>query len=299
MLASAGTGAAGAGTGTGPGGTASGTITTICNPFGGTTASSTGGLVANGVYYVNVDSLPAGTDPLSVVNNSVEGFFNANNPNIGYFSQNVLLSDIDLPDTYFTQGFTDSNGHQLVTSSGTPLIQYFALRLQSTFVQANWAAGDYQIATLSDDGNILTMTGGQATGSDFVISNDGAHSMQMGCTANTLHVTANSSIPLTFDWFQGPPISLGFIMLYRPVAVVGTAQDPFGGKGGNSDTFFFLDHDSNNNAISPSIAQAPYQQLIAAFNSSTGSGGWTVVEPGHFVLPGNTQNPCTKPAASP
>ena len=275
----------------------------VCNPFGGSTATpaggsapaSTQGLIADGVNYVDTTKLASGQTPLSVVNNSVEGFFDPTNLEVGHFDAKMILSDLNFPNMYFSTGFTDSSGHSLTDASGQLLIQYFAFRAKSDFVSGKWAPGDYQIAILSDDGSQLTMTGGQANGSDLLINNDGAHSLRMGCTQSVLHISANSQIPLTFDYFQGPPITIGFLMLYRPVAVAGTMQEPLCGQGGSGDSYFFLDHTSQNQPISPPLAQAPYLQLVGAFNATSGSGGWQVVEAEHFILPGNMQNTCTSP----
>jgi hypothetical protein len=276
--------------------------TNVCIPFGGGSQGTSGsgasgggtGLVAHGVYYVETSQLSAGETPLQAINNSVEGFFAPSAPNIGFANVNVLLQSIDFPAMYFTDGFVDSDGNALKDSAGNTLVQYFGLRIQGSFVPATWAPGDYQIAVLSDDGAILTMSGGQASGSDFVINNDGPHSMKMGCTSQVLHVTANSQIPLTFDYFQGPPVTIGLMLLYRPVTVVGNAQDPLCGQGGSSDSYFFLDHDSNNNPLNPSIPQAPYKQLTGPFNAATGSGGWQVIEAAHYEQPPGLTSSCNQ-----
>jgi len=262
----------------------------VCNPFGGSSGSSGMGLITNGVYYVDVASLPSGTSPDADINNSVLNLLNAKTPYVDYANVDVYLSQINYPSMYFTDGFTDSSGDTLKDSTGATLIQYFGFQAKSVFVPGDWAPGDYEIAVLSDDGSILTMTGGQADGSDLVINNDGAHALTMGCTTEVLHVTANSQIPMTFDYFQGPPVTIGMIMMYRPVSVSGTAQDPLCGKGG--DPYYFQDHDANG-PINPATPLAPYQQLVGAFGAqAAGSGGWKVVEPNHFQLPAGTQPAC-------
>ncbi len=283
----------------------------VCNPFGGGgSATSTEGLEANDVYYVDQSQIPPvqandsswswnSTYISNAIQNSVENLLNPVNivtasgaPLILSSAVNLFLPDINYPDMYFTQGFVNAaNGQALQDASGNTLTSYFGFRLKSNFVAGNWAPGDYQIAILSDDGSILTMTGAASDGSNFVINDDGFHSMQMACSTQTIHVTANSEFPLTFDYMQGPPITIGMIMLYRPVSVAGTAQDPLCGQGGGSDSYFFLDHNGST-PINPSEPQAPYLQLTGPFNPSTGSGGWTPVEANHFVLPSNNTNPC-------
>lgn len=263
--------------------------TTVCNPFGGQTGAAGQGLLTTGIYYLDVASLPSGVSATQAIGNSVVNLLNPNTPDVHFINTNLYLSSINFPDMYFTDGFTDSSGDTLKDSSGNTLVQYFGFQAQSVFVPGSWAPGDYEIATLSDDGSILTMTGGQADGSDFVIDNDGAHAMQMGCTTHILHITANSEIPMTFDYYQGPPVTIGLMMMYRPVSVSGSAQDPLCGKGG--DPYYFQDHDSNNNPI-PAVPLAPYLQLVGPFDPTTGTGGWKVVEPEHFQLPAGSQSTC-------
>jgi len=253
---------------------------TSCNPFGGVTTPGQG-LLAKGIYYVEQSQLPAGEDPDTVISNSVLNFFTPN-PLIGVNNINIVLPYINFPAMYFSQGFSDGSGTAVTDSAGNVLTSYFGFSATSTFVPGSLPPGDYQIASLTDDGSVLTIKGGQANGSDFVISNDGTHSMQMGCTTSLLHVTANSSYPLTFDYFQGPPITIGLMLMYRPVPT-GNTQDSLCGKGAQSDSYFFLDHDANNNPIT-SIPQAPYNQLLAD--------GWQPLEGSNYQLPASAQTAC-------
>jgi len=267
----------------------------VCNPFGGQSSTPGQGLVAQGVYYINPADVTAArkanADPINYVNNSVENFFDvANNSKLGIVNANLFLNNIGFPNMYFTKGFVDSKGSALKAADGTQLDEYFAFRAKSTFVLGSWPAGDYQIATMTDDGSILTMTGGNADGSDLKIMNDGNHSLRMMCAHTTLHISANSQIPLTFDYFQGPRVTIGLMMMYRPVAMAGTTVDPLCGQGGQSDTYFFNDHDNNNNAVVPSVPQAPYMQASGGFVPSNGTGGWKVVEAEHFTLSSTVTN---------
>jgi hypothetical protein len=264
--------------------------TSVCNPFGGGQSGDQPGLVAQNIYYVDTASLANGVSPETAIGNSVEGFFDPGNPYVKQAKTNVFLSWINFPATFFSQGFTDSNGVTLKTASGNRLDEYFALRLKSVFVAGSWAPGDYQIATLTDDGSSLSFAPEDGS-SALVVDNDSEHSMRLSCSTGYLHVDADSHFDLTFDYFQGPRITIGLMLLYRPVSVSGGAMDPLCGTGGSSDSYFFLDHDTQNQPIAPSIPQAPYQQLSGAFDPSTGSGGWKVIEAEHFTLPGNVQSP--------
>ena len=245
----------------------------VCSPFGGSgTAAANQGLEAQNVYYVDQTQIPSGdsasTYIANEIQNSVENLLNpagittsSGAPLILSTAVNIFLPDINYPDMYFTEGFVNAaTGQALQDQNGNTLTSYFGFRLRSQFVAGNWPAGDYQIAVLSDDGSILTMTGGASDGSDFAINDDGFHSMRMGCSTQTVHITSTSNIPLTFDYMQGPPVTIGMILLYRPVSIAGTAQDPLCGQGGGDDSYFFLDHNGST-PLNPSVPQPPYQQL--------------------------------------
>ena len=303
----------------------------VCNPFGGSGA----GLVANGINYISLTpsttssgnsyevtyTLNQGNatlaqsqyngstgllsdSPMDIIQNSVEEFFDSTNPYISTANNQVFLSDLNFPDIYFTNGFAPEGGTPL-QANGQTLIQFFSMRFQSIFAPI-WKPGTYQIATLTDDGSILTLQGAGASGNNLVINNDGGHSMVMGCTETTLTIPASGQVsyPLTFDYFQGPPVTIGLIMLYRPVPPDG-GLDPLCARidGTNSKTVYPTEDKDNyffqDSATNPTVAEAPYNQLVGPLSPTScavppcaDTGRWAPVEPANYNLPPNVQNPC-------
>lgn len=266
---------------------------TVCNPFGssGGQGQAANGLVANQIRYLGADQINSNNDPIP----SINVFNDLWNVADGIFNVNVFLSQINTPNTYFTEGFS-ANGSAPMTAGvgGATLIQYFGFQLKSTFVLGNLAPGPYQLAVLSDDGSNLTISGGLANGGDFVINNDGTHPLLMGCynrdtpsAPPILNLTsATTQFPLEFDYFQGPRVTIGLMLLYRPMPP-GNPADAQCGQGAQGDGYFFEDNDGNGNPISPSIPTAAYNSLL------TEQYPWTVVPAINYVLPSsNPVNPC-------
>jgi hypothetical protein len=270
----------------------------VCDPFGGSSSKGANlGLLASGVTYVDQSRLAVGVsagDFMSDLGNSVESLLQHRGASpVGYSPVNLFISAINFPAMYFSQGFLDSStGVAVKDAGGNMLTEYFGFRLQGQFVTADWPAGDYQIASLTDDGSILTMSRAKGDGSDFVINNDGMHSMKLGCSNSVVHVTAQSKFAFAMDYMQGPRVTIGLMLLYRPVSLSGDAQEPLCGLHTEDDTYF-RDHDDNKNPI-VAEPQSAYLQLTGAFDKSTGSGGWTVIESDHYNLPENASNPCAK-----
>ena len=206
----------------------------------------------------------------------MEYYFNSN----GHVPNPVFLSDLIIPTRFFKSGFSDKSNNPVTANDGSPLVRDFSLHATSVFVLGNWAPGDYQLAMLSDDGSIFSLKGGQANGSDFVINNDGVHATQLGCTTNILHITADSKFPLTIDYYQGPPTSIGMILLARPLSP-GNPQDEQCGRGGNDDAYFFFDQAYP----VPPTEQQPYIDVKMR--------GWVPVDGSHFELPSGVTNPCS------
>lgn len=238
---------------------------TACNPLTGTTQAAGNNLglsarlyyATNGAEYSNVeDYMNEGADL------GVDIFFN----------------QVDVIPTYFASGFPSEAGTPFALPDGTVLIEWFGIRYLSTLqLGPGDQPGNYQLATLSDDGSILYLdpTGGDNL-AEFV-NNDGEHATQMGCSTQTLSMTASSQIPIRLDYFQGPRYHLTSMLLWRRVPAGGSLDDPACGVQGIN-TFF-------DTTQTPSAPQPYYQQMLAR--------GWEVVQPQSFILPdSNPENPC-------
>jgi hypothetical protein len=261
---------------TDPGNTVAPSLSNVCDPLGNgsTTVKSNNGLVGS-LRYLTPAQL---TDPK--LGSDYANFSEVYNGGLGYYNGNVFLSSVNVPTRDFTEGFSDNSGGVLLQTDGTTLIQYFALQLQSVLVLGHLNPGKYQLAVLSDDGSILTVKGGVAgangSSSDLVINNDGAHSNLLGCNALPVTLSANSAFPLTLQYYQGPPVSIAAMVLYRQ-APSDNSLDPDCGIGKGDDYYF-------SRATNPSTPLAPYQALQAR--------GWSPLPAANYELPGATVNPC-------
>jgi hypothetical protein len=231
----------------------------------------------------------------NIIQNTVEEFFDASNPYVNSINNPLYLGAINFPNIYFSEGFTPEGGTPLMVN-GQLLDQFFSFRAISNFIPT-WKPGVYQIATITDDGSVLTLSKAATGGGNLVIKNDGTHSMVMGCTETTITVGGTpQTYPLQFDYFQGPPVTIGLIALYRPLPTDG-GLDPLCGQidgshtsqyGNQGDGYFFQDSPK-----AQTVAEAPYKQLVAPIGQTQAdSGGWTPIEASNYNLPAGYSNPC-------
>ena len=250
----------------------------VCDPLGNTeTATQTSGGLVGSLHYLTPAQL---TD--KNLGSDYANFSEVYNGALGLYNGNVFLSSVNVPTRDFTEGFADKSGNALLNADNATLVQYFALQLQSVLVLGNLAPGKYQLAVLSDDGSILNVKGGilnaDGTSSDLTINNDGAHSNKLGCYPIPVTLTASSAFPMTLQYYQGPPVSIAAMVLYRPAPANNSIDVDCGISQG--DDYYF------SRATNPSTPLAPYQALQ--------SRGWAPLPAANYQLPGATINPCVK-----
>lgn len=196
----------------------------------------------------------------------------------------LYLSDIDVPTENFTNGFPDSSGSLLTNESGSPLIEYFSLRLRTDLMlNQTDTAGDYQLAVLSDDGSILWI---DPTGSGTfqeLIDNDGARANTLGCAPTTVHLVPGVPLSVKLDYFQGPRYSIAFILMWRPVTSSPIPSEPECGVEQNDGYYF-------DESTTPSTPTSNYVDLLRR--------GWSVVPAANLYLPGTATNPCATGSGS-
>jgi len=254
---------------------------TVCDPFGGNSGAQINNGLIGTLHYLTSSQLSVKANGSAFPTGQFSNFSQVYNGALGIFNGSVILSSVNVPTRNFTQGFVASSGTPLQNSDGSVLQQYFAMEFQSELVLGNLAPGNYQLATISDDGSILTLSGAIAnsngTNSDYVLNADGTHSSLMTCSATPLNLTAQSQIPLDLKYFQGPPVSIAMMILYRPAPADGSL-DPQCNQVG--DQYFF------NTSTTPSTPQQPYLDIQ--------SRGWAPLPATNYVLPNQQTNPCTQ-----
>lgn len=245
----------------------------VCDPFEETGGGSTSSYGIRGkLYYI-----PPGQTTYSNVDQYI-----LKGVNTGMF---VFLNSIDVPTHMFYQGFTAMDGHTVSDPSGNMLVEWFAMDFETRIkLGPNDAAGDYQLAILSDDGAILDYKDYTADNPDTqpyqtLINNDGLTPTRMACATKTLSLKELDRVPVELKYFQGPRWHIALTLMWRKVDATTNLNDPLCGVSGNY-TYFNPDY-------TPSRPQKAYNDLLAR--------GWKVLTPDNFTLPASTRPaPCTQ-----
>jgi hypothetical protein len=182
----------------------------VCDPFtnpSATCTSSSPGLKGS-LWYEPAATVAAqgGWTQLSTF------FSQGTNANI-----TLILSQLNIPTENFSAGFPIGNGQYLSDLSGNKLVEWFAIQVDGVLKLAPGdAPGDYEFATLSDDGSILYLR--DTTSGQLVprVLNDGAHSTRLACIDTAVTMDSTSQIPMRLQYFQGPRTEIALRMLYRP-----------------------------------------------------------------------------------
>ena len=240
---------------------------TVCNPLGGLTTGTTDptqGIHAQLWYLTSTQ--PRYSDVESVITNGASS------------DQNLFFSELYVPTRLFTEGFPLQSGGSINDDTGTPLIEYFALRFDTILHLApNDMEGDYQLGILSDDGTIWSLsTDATEDNLQVALGNDGVHPTKLGC-GPTISMTKSTSLAMRLDYFQGPRYHIALVPMWRLVNSC-TTTESLCGQNGNSLYFNYADN---------STPEPAFNQLI--------SDGWIPLGVGNYsVSPSVEYNPCTQ-----
>lgn len=243
---------------------------TVCDPFESGVSTRDRGIVGQ-LFYLEEDQ------PLYTHTNE-------------YFEQGqvipstIYLDRLFIPTRAFDLGFYTETGEIVLNSSGEPLYEKFALRMETQLTLAeNESEGWYQMATLSDDGSSLTLID-ELGNQEVIIDNDGNHSTRMGCAVRSLYMTKEDRKSVVINYHQGPRYHIAMTLLWRPlpegVDPNATVSDLECGRSGNSRYF-----DSN---FIPSKPMTPYYEILER--------GWKVLSNENYRFPYQASNPCGEAA---
>ena len=233
----------------------------VCDPF-----SSTGdgtcvkGLEAN-LYYLTGTQLQ---NPFTNVDDYINKGVKAN--------VDIYMSQLFVPTTLFSKGFSTSSGNTLRANDGSTLLEYFALQLK-TYVKldpANDVAGKYQFAILSDDGSIVEYQQKGSTAWSTLIGNDGNHSTQLACDLTGISFTNDTRTALRIKYFQGPRYEIALTLLWRPMPTDASLVKDV--DCGRADSNYWFG--SPNNA-QPDYTTSGYANLLKR--------GWKVLKPANYL----------------
>jgi hypothetical protein len=243
---------------------------TVCDPFGG------GGVTTkqNGIE-ASLTYLPA--DAAAIATGLSTASFEPTAPDVVRSPVRLILSQLNVTTRPFTEGFAiKGTADKLVDLNGDVLDEYFSVRGSANIrLAAGDAAGDYEMALLSDDGSVLDLDPTGSGNYERWIDSDGTHSNGFTCAPKVLHMTPGLEIPMHVNYYQGPRVRIALMLLWRPKAA--TAEPECGHIQG--DSYYFTPVGSD-----PSVATANFDALLAR--------GWKPLAPANFVLPGSKTNPC-------
>lgn len=188
--------------------------------------------------------------------------------------QDLFFSEVIVPTRIFSLGFPKESGGIVQTDDGQDLVEYFALELNGGLrLGPDDPEGVYELALLSDDGSIMSVSQGDGP-YHTIVDNDGDHETRFGC-GQTLTFTKDTQYKVKFKYYQGPRHHIALIPMWRKVTGH-TGSDPLCGKAGNGMYF-----DYNNN----SKPKQAYKDLLAR--------GWKPLDKDNYVIPEDVgYNPC-------
>lgn len=183
----------------------------------------------------------------------------------------LVLSQLNVPAENFSNGFPIGNGQLLTDNNGNVLLEWFALQVDGILKLAPGdAAGNYEFATLSDDGSILYLRDSSTGQLVPRVKNDGQHSEAMACIDSPVYMDSTTQIPMRLQYFQGPRYQIAMRMLYRPAS---SQKESLCGQTQSSSVQFY----------NPSSSGNPYQDGSAM--QKLYNDGWKIVAPSQFGSP--------------
>lgn len=173
----------------------------ICDPFNPTTADACppgSGLIGN-IYY-------RPTNATWNVNSTTDLITHGTRVN-----QIVQLSQMNIPERSFSDGFPDPGGGKVQNDANEDLIEWFALDMTGFFrIDDPAKTGQYQFALVSDDGVILRID------NQDVIVNDNQHPTTWNCATQAANFAAGVRHDVSLRYFQGPRYYITLQLLWRP-----------------------------------------------------------------------------------
>jgi hypothetical protein len=300
----------------------------------GVSGSPTVGTPVSGVV-ASMKYLPANSYSFNSGNTVIADECNWENPtsvgcpdglnlDYAYMDANGISSDdvfyfpnVDVVPQEFLLGFPTAGGGTVKDNDGNVLTSYFSMDFLSQIQLApGQPAGWYQFATLSDDGSVLNLDlqgNGVLTP---IVNNDYWHGAIMQCSSQAVYMTPGQTINMNLQYFQGAPVSIAMMILWRQVASENPPYDPFcsatsisvdanGDPELNSiETCTGIDcaNMGGPNYFTESANGSTQNSLFNNLLSSGGTGNeaWQVLNSDNYLLPATWgPNPCVTPSPSP
>ncbi len=239
---------------------------TVCDPFNGGASARNRGLVGNLVYLM--DDQPRYTSVHDYILN-------------GAPIQSTLYFDkLFVPTRAFDLGFYTQDGTLITNQNNQPIYEYFGMRLESQLtLGANENPGWYELATLADDGAVISVKNSDGSLTK-IVDNDGTHATKMGCASNAVYMDRDTKLPVVIEYYQGPRYHISLVVMWRPLPEGADPTAPGAdlqcNRAGNSMYF--------DSTKVPSVPTPTYYDLLTR--------GWKPLGNENYYFPEQASNPC-------
>lgn len=120
---------------------------------------------------------------------------------------NLALSSVNVTPRSWDVGFAIDSNNFVVKENGEKLFEWFHIDVSGSITLPE---GDYQFATLSDDGMRVTID------DQVIINDDGVHSASYKCANQMISFSKNQKRKIRVEYFQGPRFRISMQLLVRP-----------------------------------------------------------------------------------
>lgn len=194
--------------------------------------------------------------------------------------RSLFFSQLNVPTRLFNLGFANETGDTVKSDAGKTLIEDFALRFKSILKLApGQKEGMYEFAILSDDGAIMNFRDADGVYRANV-NNDGDHPTRLGCGGAPVAMNAETEIPMTLDYYQGPRYHISLLVLMREYK-----SDRSGNKNGKDPACGVTGNETWFNPDQSSKPQKAFNDLLAR--------DWRVLTKDNYALANEAVfNPC-------
>ncbi|MBT4760441.1 MAG: hypothetical protein HOO06_01980 [Bdellovibrionaceae bacterium] len=179
-------------------------IQTVCNPLDPSQMCDMGsnaGLMGK-LYYLMTNQ--ANTFNGSLNNASMDDYKEFGTAVLA----DIIMTEINISPRSWESGFYVNEDDLVQNSDGEDLLEWFHLDLVG---EVSLPAGDYQIATISDDGIRVTVN------DSIFINNDSTHSPKWDCSSQIISFTEDESKTIRVEYFQGPRTQIALQLFVRSV----------------------------------------------------------------------------------
>ncbi len=187
----------------------------ICDPFSSTSsdACSAGSGLIGRIYYRPTNASWNADSAATLIQRGTR------------VTQALQLSQVNIPERSFQDGFPVSGGGRVQNDINEDLIEWFAIDMIG-FIRIDnpLQVGAYQFALVSDDGAALRINN-----QDFIM-NDTIHGTTWDCSTQTVNFATGVKQDISLRYFQGPRYHITLQMMWRPASRSHLPCGPNGGE---------------------------------------------------------------------